>query len=41
LRSACVSKAAETTAPNSALVADACAAALLRRAFFGAAQRER
>jgi len=27
--------------PNSALVPDACAAALLRRAFFSAAQRER
>jgi hypothetical protein len=26
---------------NSALVTDACAAALLRRAFFSAAQRER
>jgi hypothetical protein len=31
----------DRTQPNSALVTDACEAALLRRAFFSAAQRER
>ncbi len=34
-------KSNEPGRPNSALVTDACAAALLRRASFSAAQRER
>jgi hypothetical protein len=34
-------RSTSTMRPNSALVTDACAAALLRRAFYSAAQRER